>query len=99
MASKEELSDVAPKGGGLVKRRHQGRDVMTPVVVQRAFDEEGNQTARFLVNTGGKLQPLTPIEEELREASEGFISPQTVGNARRQRYAIKRNSRRKHGGK
>jgi len=91
----ERTTDVAPKGGGFVKRIHHGRPVMTPVVAQSAFDAEGNKTVEFKVNTGGELKPLTPIEEEARQASEGFSDPQTAQSARRQKYAIKRKSGRK----
>lgn len=80
-----------PKFGGTVERARGGKRRSTQIVAQAGFDLEGEPTVEFQTNTGGRLKGLTPMEEEVRLASEGRnIDPATAQRAARQRLAIER---------
>lgn len=88
-------TDAAPNYGGTVFRSRGGQIRSTPVVAQSTFNEEGELSVEFETNTGGKLQRLTPIEEEGRQSTQGFILPETVRKADSQRHAINTNKARR----
>ena len=85
-------TDAAPNYGGTVFRSRGGETRSTPIVAQSGFDLEGEPTIEFQTNTSRKLRRLTPIEEEGRQSTQGFIPPETVRRANRQRHAINKNN-------
>lgn len=87
--------DRPPKFGGTVERVRGGKRRSTQIVAQAGFDLEGEPTVEFQTNTGGQLKSLTPIEEEVRQSTQGFIDPQTSKAATKQRKAIERKYARK----
>ena len=88
-------TDAAPNYGGTVIRSRGGEIRSTPIVAQSGFDLEGEPTIEFQTNTGRKLKSLTPIEEEGRQSTQGFIDPETTRRVRTQRQAIRRNNGRR----
>jgi len=87
--------DAAPTFAGSVLRVRGGRKRSTPVVAQKGFDLEGDPLVEFQTLTDGRLKRLTPIEEEVRQSTQGFIDPETSKKATQQRKAIERKSARK----
>lgn len=88
-------TDAAPNYGGTVFRSRGGEIRSTPIAAQSGFDEDGLPTVEFQANTGRKLKRLTPIEEEGRQSTQGFIPPETVRRANMQRHAINKNNDRR----
>lgn len=89
----EKITDMAPKFGGSVRRRRHGVERSVPIVAQGAFDEKGDMTVVFQANTTEGLKPLQPIEEMIRQSTEGFIDPTVARKALRQQAAIVRHAR------
>ena len=88
----DKPTDTAPNYGGTVFRSRGGEIRSTPIVAQSGFDLEGESTIEFQTITGRKLKRLTPIEEESRQSTQGFIDPETTRRVRTQRQAISRNN-------
>ena len=92
----DKPTDIAPNYGGTVFRSRGSKIRSTPIVAQSGFDVEGERIVKFQTNTGGTLTNLTPIEEEGRQSTQGFMPPETTRRANRQRHAINtKNARRK----
>ncbi len=87
--------DGPPKFGGTVERVRGGRPRSTRVVAQAGFDLDGEPTVQFQALSAGQLKPLAPIEEEVRQSTQGFIDTKTSTAAARQRKAIERKSGRR----
>lgn len=87
--------DSPPKFGGTVERVRGGKPRSTRIVAQAGFDLEGEPAVEFQTNTRGRLKKLTPMEEEVRQSTQGFIDPQTSKAATKQRKAIERKYARK----
>ncbi|HLA04181.1 MAG TPA: hypothetical protein VJ065_03025 [Patescibacteria group bacterium] len=85
-------TDAAPNYGGTVFRSRGGEIRSTEIVAQSGFDDEGESIVKFQTNTGGTLKSLTPIEEEGRQSTHGFIPPETTRRAIRQKHAINTNN-------
>ena len=88
-------TDAAPNYGGTVFRSRGGEIRSTEIVAQSGFDDGGEPIVEFQTNTGGTLKRLTPIEEEGRQSSQGFIPPETARTANSQRRAINTNNARR----
>lgn len=92
-----DKKDLPRTGGGFVERRFSGEKRTLPIVAQATFLDEDDETVRmgveFQANTRRRgLHKLQPIEESLRQASEGYQDPKTLQKARKQLAAIVRNS-------
>ena len=91
----DKPTDTAPNYGGTVFRSRGGEIRSTPIVAQSGFDDGGEPIVKFQTNTGGTLKSLTPIEEEGRQSTQGFIPPETARTANSQRRAINTNNARR----
>ncbi len=90
----EIRTDMAPGASGTVIRKRRGVPRTIPVVLQSGFDEKTEPADQHqAANYKGDLKRLTPIEEELRQSTEGHIDPQVADKARKQRFAVSANSR------
>ena len=85
--------DMAPNFSGDVVRKRNGKNRAVPVVLQTGFTETADPTNEFQANDSkGNLKRLTPIEEEARQSTEGYVDPLVARKAQRQRFAIKNNT-------